>query len=1123
MKKFFLAITFFVLLPITVLAQTPTMLAMARGELEKRGLEETEVRMRLLQEGIDVDNIPVSEYANYKDRVTAILNKMQAEKAAAKAAATEAAPAAPAVEAENIAKAVAAADIIPEAPLVKPEPTVSSTEVIATAASEADTPNDVPQTTAGEAAAEEALDETLKENHVSKTAGDDIYGHKLFTGTSMDVFRTTDGAQAPDTYVLGEGDEVHISIFGGSQTEVHQRIASDGSIQPAGSSKIFLKGLTLAQGRTAIINKLSMHYSFRPDQIAITLTTARTVTVSIYGEVGVQGGFTLSALNTAFNALAAAGGPTAIGSIRNIQRSRGGKIDRLDLYQYMTGNIKDVMFDLQNNDVLFVPVANSIVRVEGAVRRPMRYEMIEGESLKDLIEYAGGLTYNVYPEFIQIERRVNDEIKYMEYNLDQVMSGKIVVKLEGGDVVRIKSSNRPMENYVSIGGDVYYGGRFDVEQNSSLLGLIEKAQLKYTARKDYVIVERTSPDETVEFLTIPFPGENGNPDFQLQARDAVTVLAQDSYLEKWKISVNGEVRHPFTRTFGLNDQMTLGQAIEYAGGPSHSARTDVVYVERTRPDNTVEVLTLPFPNDSNSSANFQLQAKDVVRVLDQATFRDVESIAVQGDVRNPFTRTFGLNDHMTLGQALEYAGGPRYTARTDYVFVERTRPDQTVEIFTVPFPSEDNDAANFQLQAKDVVRVLSLSSFRDVDQISINGQVRAPFTRTFSLNDRMTVSQAIEYAHGLKPNVFPVAYIFRRDLANPAKMHYLRIDLDKDGETLLQPGDRLNIYDNTTYTNVGEVRVSGAVKNPMGTTFDPSITVHDLLLMAGGFEVGAAYDRVVVFRVNIDKRDEVKLEQITLHVDENYNIIEDKKTKGFQLQPYDHIVVRMTPNFTKGRVVEVHGRVRYPGTYVLEDSKTQLWEIIKMAGGLLDDADPFCRLMRTSGRYPANIGLDLRRVKRHRGNIKDDPILMDGDVITITRRENTVVIRETGTRMAQYVPADFSSTQKVMVYKGRHSASWYVRHMAGGFDKYADRKSVTVTYPNNQSEGTHSFMGFRRTPLVEPGGVITMRMNYEKKQKDEEPKKEFDWGKEASNMMSALTSIMSIVILVNAMKNINNN
>lgn len=1016
-KTLLLALMFVALLPLSLMAQTPNMMAMAQAELQKRGLTESEVRTRLLSEGIDVDNIPPTEYANYQSRITNILNQMQAEKASQKAAATQAAPSAPATETNTLDAS---------------SPSAAGTQIIATAANEADTPNEFPQTTAGEAAAEEALESALQENHVSTTSGDDIYGHSLFTGTSMDVFRTTDGAQAPDTYVLGDGDEIHISIFGSSQTEIHQRIAADGSIQPAGSTKIFLKGMTLGQARTAIINKLAQHYSFRSDQIAVTITTARTISVSIYGEVGVQGGFTLSALNTAFNALAAAGGPTAIGSIRNIQRSRAGKTDRLDLYQYMKGNTKNVMFDLQNNDVLFVPVADNIVRIEGAVRRPMRYEMIEGETLKDLIEYAGGLTYNVFPDFIQIERRENDELKYLEYNLEKVMSGKEEVAVKGGDVVRIRTSNRPMENYITIRGDVYYGGNFDLDQNSSLLGLIEKAQLKYTARKDIVIVERTSPDETVEFLTVPFPGENGNPDFKLQARDVITVLAQDSYMEKWTISVSGEVRNPFSRTFGLNDQMTLGQALEYAGGPSHSARTDYVYVERTRPDLTVEVLTLPFP-------------------------------------------------------------------------------------------TPDSESFNFQLQARDKVRVLSLASFRDVDEISVQGQVRAPFTRTFGLNDRMTVAQAIEYAHGLKQSVYPVAYIVRRDLTNPVKRQYIRVDLDKDGETLLQPGDRLNIYDNTTYTNVGEVRVSGAVKTPVGTTYDPSLTVHDLLMMAGGFEVGAAYNRVEVFRINISKKDEVELEQITLNVDENYNLVEGKNTpKDFQLQPYDHIVVRMTPNYTKGRTVEVNGRVRYPGVYVLEDNKTQLWEVIKMAGGLLDDADPYARLFRTQGRNSGNIGLDLRRVKRHRGSLRDDPLLMNGDVINIVRQENTVVIRETGTLMAQYVPEEYSSIQKTIIYQGRHTAAWYVKHYAGGFDKYANRKSVTVTYPNNQSDGTKYFLFFRRTPRVEPGGVITLQMNTQKKIDDSKPKEKFDWGKEASNMMSALTSIMSIVILVSTMKNLNN-
>ncbi len=988
------------MMPLLAYGQSASMMAMAQAELQKRGLNETEVRARLLENGIDVDNIPPTEYANYQDRVMSILNKMQAEKAAKNASASQAAASSESVESvADVAPAVAATG----------------------GASVVDTAEDTPQTTTGEAAAEAALETALEENNVSTTAGDDIYGHALFTGTSMDVFRTTDGAQAPDSYVLGEGDEIHISIFGSSQTEIHQRIAPDGSIQPASSTKIFLKGMTLAQGRQAIISKLSTHYSFRQDQIAVTITTARTLSVSIYGEVGVQGGFTMSALNTAFNALAAAGGPTSIGSIRNIQRSRAGKTDRLDLYQYMIGNTKNVMFDLQNNDVLFVPVANNIVRIEGAVRRPMRYEMIEGEGLKELIEYAGGLTYDAYPEFVQIERRENGELKYLEYNLDKIMSGKNTVQIFGGDVVRIKTSNRPMENYVAINGDVYYGGNYDFEKNSSLIGLLEAAQPKYTARKDYVFVERTSPDETVEILTVPFPGENGNPDFKLQERDVVTVLALDSYLEKWQISVQGEVRNPFSRTFGLNDQMTLRQAIEYAGGP-------------------------------------------------------------------------------------------KYSARTDFVYVERTRPDQTVEIMTVPFPEEGTE--EFQLQAKDVIRVLSLTSFRDVDEISVNGQVRAPFTRTFGLNDRMTVSQAIELANGLKPSVYPVAYIFRRDITNPVKMEYIPVSLDTDGDIQLQPGDRLNIYDNTTYTNVGEVRVSGAVKNPVNTEFDGSLTVHDALVMAGGFEVGAAYDRVEVFRLNISQKDEVKLDQITLTVDEDYNVV----GSDFQLQPFDHIVVRMTPNFTKGRTVEVNGRVKYPGTYVLEDNRTQLWEIIKMAGGLLDDADPYARLFRTYNNR-GNIGLDLRKVKKNKGSLKDDPILMDGDVINIVRLENTVSIRETGTRMAQYVPEEYSSTQKTLIYQGKHSAKWYVRHYAGGFQKTVDKNSVTVTFPNNQTESVkRGFFGIRNYPTVEPGGVITMRFDEDKRERIEKPKEKIDWGNELRSSLSTLTSVISLIILIDRLK-----
>lgn len=900
MKKILFAFLISLALPVAVMAQNATMVAMAQAELNKRGLNEGEVRTRLLESGIDIDRISPADYASYQDRVISILDQMQAEK---NAQATAEAPIAGSASAN--------------------EPT--------TAASMVQTASDTPQSTVGEAAAEAALEQTLADNNVSPTAGNDIYGHSLFTGKNLEVFRTTDGAQAPDSYVLGEGDEVHISIFGSSQTEIHQRIGADGSIQPAGSTKIFLKGMTLAQGRTAIQNKLSQFFSFRPDQIAVTITTARTVSVGIYGEVGVQGGFTISALNTAFNALAAAGGPTDMGSVRNVQLSRSGKNYRLDLYKYMTNPTAGVKYDIQNGDVIFVPIAQKVVGIEGAVNRPMRYELVDGESMLDLIGYAGGLTASAHPDFVQVERFENGSKKYLEYNLKDVLSGRSKVALEQGDVVRIRTGNEPLDQYVAISGDVYYEGNYDLAKNRSLIALLENAKPRYTARTEYVYVERTRPDETVEVLTVPWPGLKGNPDFELEARDAV-------------------------------------------------------------------------------------------RVLDQASFRDVETI-------------------------------------------------------------------------------------------SVNGQVRAPFTRTFGMNDRMTVAQAIEYADGLKPSVFPVAYIFRRDLTNADKMEYIRINLDTDGETLLQPGDQLNIYDNTRYTNVGEVNVSGAVKEPFGTAYDPSLTVHDLLSMAGGFAVGAAFDKVEVFRVNLSNTEAVKMDLITLKVDEDYNVIGD----DFQLQPFDHIVVRLTPNFTMGRSVEINGRVKYPGTYVLTDSKMQLSSVIEMAGGLLDDADPFARLFRTYNNR-GNIGLDLRKVKQNKGSLKDDPILMEGDVINIVRQENTVTIRETGTRLAQYIPDDFSATQKLMVYKGGHSAKWYINHYAGGFQKTADRNSVTVTMPNNQTIGTTRFLGIRKYPTVEPGGVITMRMDDQKREKLDKPKEKIDWGAEMRSTLSALTSVVSIYLLIDRLK-----
>lgn len=878
----------------------PAIMIQINAELQKRGLTETEVRTRLLQEGIDLEKVPPAELPQYQERITAVLDKMEAEKKAATG---------------NVAGAVTPA---------KTEPVIieSGPAIIETIET---------KTTKDEAVAE-AAQRVIQASAVKEEGPAAIYGHSLFADQTLDVFRTTDGALAPDSYILGAGDEIRITIFGASQTDMQLMINSEGYIQPTGMPKIYLQGISLLQGRELLYKRLSTSYTFRSDQFALTIATARTVMVSIFGETKITGGFSISALNSAFNALSAAGGPTDIGTVRNIQLLRGNKRTNMDLYAFMNDPAIQYKFDLQQNDIIYVPVVQNLVAIEGAVKRPMRYEMLSNETLADLINYAGGVNVNVYPDFVQIQRYIDGEIRLQEHNLSEVLSGKTIVALQNGDIIRIKSIEKPIEQFVEISGSIYYPGRYDLVANPTLNSLLSNAQLTVQARKDLI-------------------------------------------------------------------------------------------------------------------------------------------------------------------------------------FVERTRPDETVEVISVPWTDLQTSGKDFNLQKLDRVQVPQLASYRDVAKISVSGHVRAPFEKTFALDDRITVKQAIELAGGLKQSVYPIAYIFRSDLFNPGKTEYIRINLDTADDLILQPGDQLNIFDNSQYLNVGEVQILGAVKNPRKFAYDPSITVRDLLTAAGGFTLGAAHNRVEIFRTRLSPTEKTILELITIEVDSSYQIV---RPENFRLQPYDKVIIRQTPGFEMGRTVEISGEVNFPGAYFLTSKQVHLSELINMAGGLLESADAKgSRLFRTFDNR-GYITLDISQALQNSRKLNFDPFLFSGDVINIERHENTVFIRPAATRLADY-PGGFEGSTLNIVFQGEKSARWYVNNYAGGFAKKADKKSLTVLMKNYQLKRTSSFMGILNYPEVETGSTISLQMKLPKEKKVE-PKEKTNWGQIFGTTLTALTTALTIIVLANQLK-----
>jgi protein involved in polysaccharide export with SLBB domain len=634
-------------------------------------------------------------------------------------------------------------------------------------------------------------------------------------------------------------------------------------------------------------------------------------------------------LNSAFNALAAAGGPEEQGSVRKIEVIRGKERKSLDVYRFMKDPSIQHDFDLQHNDVLFVPMAEQVVRLDGAVRRPMRYELIAGEGLKQLIELAGGLRYNTYVEYVQIERSQADSVVLLEFRLQDILDGKQNPNLRDGDVVRIRESSRPLESYAEVVGSVFYPGRYDLTPNLTLTGVLQRAQ--------------TTPESRLQFYM----------------------------------------------------------------------------VERKRRDGTTELLRV----SGDEAERFTLQPRDLIRVFDKATFTDTYELAVQGAVRRPFNRPFELGDMISLSDALQLAGGT-------------------------------------------------------------------------------------------EPTAHPEAVVRRRDPSNPKIEEYLRLDINRPGDFKLQAGDQLTVYDRMTYTRTAGLSISGAVRNARMITYDPQLTLSDMILMAGGFTESADPERIDLFRLEYGTGMGSNYNRISLKVDSQYRGVGSAQT--FRLAPFDQIYVRKLPLFDLNRSVRIDGQVMYPGEYLLKEYRMHLSELIREAGGINKLGEKKYAVLIRPNNNIRNVGINLEKSLKNPGSRRFDPVLVEGDEIKILTFSNTVGIRMKATRQEEIFADVLGQDNKGYevsdyVYQGKHRARWYVRKLAGGFADKADKSSITVRYPDGSVRGTSNYMIFKRTPPVRAGSVVALEYKLEKPKED---KKDVDVDLVFARTLQALTSLTTVLLLL---------
>lgn len=761
----------------------------ARSYIQSKGLDEAEVRSRLQQKGIDIDQVTPEQLPQLQSTIEAVIAEIEAEKAQNN----------PTVPAKS-----------GNAPAPQTTPSPSSAQQPPKAQSlTVDDAIEIKEKVKEGVSIEEALSESVSSDKQKQLPPAKIWGQHLFRDKSLSVFRTTNEVKPPDSYILSTGDVITISVFGVSQFDSQFEINKDGYIQPSGMPKMFLKGIELGKAKELLRNRFKSFYRFAPEQFAVSLTTARTITVNIFGETNSYGSFTVSAINTAFNALVAAGGPSDIGSVRNIKVIRGKQTRLLDVYAFMSNPSVQYDFFLEDNDIIYVPVADKVVKLNGAVRRPFSYELNQNENLIKLLEYAGGLNANAYSEFAQVKRFVDDKKTIIDINLKDVLKSKDF-ELVNGDEITIKAITAPVEEVATIEGAVQQPGTYSLLETPTAGALLKKGVLNRTARTDLAFIQRQNPDGSTQLLQITpsalLANLNSTNDLELLPQDKLIIYSRPDFMDKSTLSVKGAVRNGLKDyPYVVDSSITIQKAILLAGGLKPEANGSG-YIIRTNPQNINEKTYIPVNislalKNPTGKDNQVLQPLDEVEVFSTLEYSDDADVSVVGAVRK--AGKFRYSPLLSLKDVLVLSGGLKMEAATNRVDVYRVEfinnePTRTKAI-SLEIDRDyniTNGGGTFELRPFDEIVVRSVPDFEFQQFVEVNGEVMYP-GRYALVYDNETLSSVIKRAGGLSPEGDAAACtLFRTENSKGLIITRLQEALEKPGSNedhYLKPGDVINV------------------------------------------------------------------------------------------------------------------------------------------------------------------------------------------------------------------------------------------------------------------------------------------------------------------------------------------
>ncbi len=610
------------------------------------------------------------------------------------------------------------------------------------------------------------------------------FGYDLFETTATTFAPATD-IPVPADYVVGPGDSVRVQLFGNENGNYSLQVARDGQINFPKLGPIAVAGQRFEDVRKLLTERIGRELI--GVQSSITLGELRSVRVFLLGDVNQPGSYTVSSLSTITNAIFVGGGISPVGSLRNIELKRNGRlVQKLDLYALLLRGDSSADVRLQPGDVIFVPPVGPRVSADGEVKRPAIYELNGEKTIADVVSLAGGLLASTNTSTAQIERFDGNRKSIRQ--IDLAKAGDLGGRVQSGDVLRFGQIAAKLDNNVRVLGYVKYPGNYQWKPESDLRSVLQQAEIQNSDSQNEAylplgLIERTAASSGVRGWVGFSIRDVMLPDaapFPLQRDDRVIILTRDdvSYLDSREVRAvaagevtairqcpaleslaelaNTERAARFLKAFTAESTRTGASARDRA---AVDPRTGLFPGERETLDPRTGEPISARPVNARCPAVYRAAPRALQYLLE-------ESVAMYGEVRRPGLYPIARGTPLPL--LIDAAGGlsnesdPRnieYISYTDALKNGRSAY-QTLDL-------KSADSAALKVAPGDVFNFKPLYLGQEVGTARVSGEFRFPGSYGILRGERL--SQLIKRAGGLTSNAYPYGAVFTRQAAREAE------------------------------------------------------------------------------------------------------------------------------------------------------------------------------------------------------------------------------------------------------------------------------------------------------------------------------------------------------------------